>query len=94
MLREDNQAAIKIIQTGYSAKLRHLRRTHKINLATWSKLLDDRKIENADTVEQLADLFTKAASEMDEDALCLLGSLPILVKNPSTSQSFKKPSKC
>ena len=31
---EDNQAAIKVIDKGYSAKLRHVLRNHKVNIGS------------------------------------------------------------
>ena len=76
ILREDNQATIIVVEKGYSPKLRHISRTHKVNLSGLSELLDDPdiKIEYVDTLEQLADIFTKALQPQKwYHALCLLG---------------------
>ena len=58
---EDNEACIKIVRKGYSAKLRHISRTHKVNLALLHEQFD---VENVNlgyvgTLEQAADIFTK-----------------------------------
>ena len=37
---EDNQATIKVLLRGYSSKLRHIQRTHKVNLGSVKEELD------------------------------------------------------
>ena len=37
---EDNQATMKIVQKGYSPKLRNINRVHKVNLGSIKELLD------------------------------------------------------
>ena len=39
-IREDNEATAKIVLAGYSKRLRHLRRTQKIHLASLSEQLN------------------------------------------------------
>ena len=76
VIREDNQATIIVVRKGYSPKLRHISRTHKINLSGLSELLEDPdiEVEYVDTEEQLADIFTKALQPQKWfHALCLLG---------------------
>ena len=58
---EDNQSAIKIIESGYSQTLRHISRTHRVNLAwlkdQFTKLNIDMKYIT--TERQAADILTK-----------------------------------
>ena len=60
-LMEDNQAAITILLTGDSEKLRHTDKTQRISFA-WLKQQFERglfNMINVDTKEQVADIFTK-----------------------------------
>ena len=42
IIQEDNQATIKVVENGYSSKLRHISRTHKVNLGSLSEILQQR----------------------------------------------------
>ena len=59
---EDNEATIKIVNKGYSAKLRHISRTHRVNLASVKEVFEDPNmiLSYVGTLEQAADIFTKA----------------------------------
>jgi hypothetical protein len=59
---EDNEATIKIISKGFSPKLRHISRTHKVNLASLKEQFDEPNIvlRYINTTEQAADIFAKA----------------------------------
>ena len=59
---EDNQATILVVNKGYSPKLRHITRTHKVNLSCLSEIFSEGgvTIEYVDTKEHAADIFTKA----------------------------------
>ena len=74
---EDNQATIKVVQAGFSQKLRHILRTHKVNLASLSEVIEhspSASIDYIDTKEQAADVFTKALEPLKwPNALKLLG---------------------
>ena len=73
---EDNQATIKVVKKGYSSKLRHIARTHKVNLSSLSEVFErpGSEIEYVDTKEQAADIFTKALEPQKwANALDLLG---------------------
>ena len=73
---EDNQATIRVVKNGFSNKLRHVSRTHKVNVGGLSELLEDPSIELSyiDTKEQAADIFTKALSpQLWGPALEMLG---------------------
>ena len=75
---EDNEATIKIIKKKGSAKLRHVTRTHKVNLASTYDVFEDPSVglEYVNTKEQAADIFTKALSpQLWDHALRLMGML-------------------
>ena len=61
-IKEDNQATIKILKKGYSPKLRHVLRHHKVNLGSVKEVLDQGNVEleYIPSEEQRADIFTKA----------------------------------
>ena len=54
---EDNEATIKVARKGYSSKLRHALRHHKIDLGSVKEALVNNNIY---TNFQAADMFTKA----------------------------------
>ena len=74
---EDNQATTIIIaKAGFSQKLRHISRTHKVNLGSIKEVLDTPScdIQYIDTKEQAADIFRKALEPQKwGNALELLG---------------------
>ena len=77
-VREDNKATAKIDLAGYSKRLRHLRRTQKIHLASPSGQLNQTDIELmlVNTLFQKADVFTKAiAGPLWENAVKLLSNI-------------------
>jgi len=55
---EDNQATILVVRKRYSPKLRHISRTHKINLSCLSEVFHEDSARKAD--DQAANIFTKA----------------------------------
>ena len=62
-VEEDNQACIKVVKKGYSKKLRHINKYHKVNLASLKQnLVDDdaNQLNYIVTDEQAADIFTKS----------------------------------
>ena len=66
IIHEDNQATIQVVGQGYSSKLRHITRTHKINLGSLSEVLQQKgiKVQYIETTQQAADIFTKALEPM------------------------------
>ena len=75
-IMEDNEATIKIVRKCGSTKLRHVGRTHQINLASVYEQFQDPNITllYINTKEQAADLFTKALPPQHWDnGLRLLG---------------------
>ena len=73
---EDNEATMKIIKKKGSAKLRHVTRTRKVNLARTYEVFEDLHctVEYLNTKEQVADVFTEALSPQSWDhALRLMG---------------------
>ena len=73
---EDNQATITIILKGDSEKLRHTDRTQKLSFAWMQQQFEKGQFGmiNVDTLEQVADIFTKPFSERGkwEHALMLI----------------------
>ena len=90
---EDNQATIVIAKAGWSSKLRHVQRTHKVNIASLAeRFKEDTSItlEYVDTSEQAADIFTKALDPQKWDpALRMLG-----VSHPEVSKCAQKLKSC
>ena len=75
---EDNEATIKIVKKKGSAKLRHVTRTHRVNLASTYDVFEDPHVDimYVNTKEQAADIFTKALPPQSWDhALRLMGLL-------------------
>ena len=73
---EDNQATIRVVKKGYSSKLRHISRTHKIDISSVNEVLDSDSIviSYIETDKQAADIFTKALAPLKwPNALSLLG---------------------
>ena len=76
VVMEDNQATMKIAKRGYSSKLRHVQRVHKVNISSIAEVLSSEEvsIEYCPTDLQSADVFTKALTPAKWDnALDLLG---------------------
>ena len=74
---EDNQATILVVKKGYSPKLRHVSRTHNVDLSCLSEVFADGRtsIEFVDTKDQAAEVFTKALQPQKWGApLDLLGA--------------------
>ena len=65
-VHEDNQATILVVKKGYSPKLRHMTRTHKVNLSCLSEIFKDDSalIEYINTDDQAADIFTNACRDV------------------------------
>ena len=65
--QQDNQAAITVIQSGYSAKLRHSGRVHRVNVASIHEQLDQGifDLDYCETTAQLANGFTKVIGQAE-----------------------------
>ena len=77
VILEDNQATIKVAKKGYSQRLRHVPRHHKVDLGSVKECLDKEQftIEYCNTKFQAADIFTKGlAPNKWPNALELLGT--------------------
>ena len=66
IIHDDNQATIQVVEQGYSSKLRHITRTHKINLGSLSEVLQQKgiKVQYIETTQQAADIFTKESEPL------------------------------
>ena len=58
---QDNDAVLKILKNKYSARLRHLGRVHKVNVASLCEVLEEDEVEAlyCPSAEQRANGFTK-----------------------------------
>ena len=58
---QDNSAVLQVLKAGYSARLRHTGRVHKVNVASVSEALEDETIssDHCTTLERKANSFTK-----------------------------------
>lgn len=63
-VREDNEATAKVVASGYSKKLRYLKRTQKISLSSLAEELnkEDVSLSLVRSLDQKADVFTKAVA--------------------------------
>ena len=61
IIYEDNEATEKVVRSGFSHKLRHITRTHKVNLSSLKEIVDqpDVTLQHVKTKDQRADIFTK-----------------------------------
>ena len=63
--RQDNQAVVDIVTSGYSAKLRHAPRVHRVNVSSVNEVLSEgflHSIWYTHTAEQIANGLTKVIS--------------------------------
>ena len=60
--KQDNTATIRVIRNGYSPRLRHVSKTHKIDLNGFNDAFReaDTVLEHVRTDAQAADVFTKS----------------------------------
>ena len=67
-LMEDNQSTIQIIKTGRNPTMRHMSRTHGVNVSWLHDLYDKKQfsIKYTRTDAQSADIFTKAFRDADK----------------------------
>ena len=66
VLKQDNEAVIKIVRNKYSIKLRHCGRVHRVNIASVAEVINDEshlvKLEYCNTQVQLSDQDLTASS--------------------------------
>ena len=62
VIMEDNTACITVLKSGYSSRLRHIMKHHRVNLSSTCEAIKDHGIivPYCPTDEQAADIFTKA----------------------------------
>ena len=60
-IKEDNQAIIKIVRSGYSQRLAHMQRSQRVNLGSMHEAITDHGagLDYVETDKQAADIFTK-----------------------------------
>ena len=79
---EDNMSTIEILRKGFSSKLGHLSRTHRISLAWTAEAIAQEFVTllHCPTAEQKGDLFTKALDKVKHyQALDSIGMKTALV---------------
>ena len=84
---EDNQATILVVKKGYSPKLRHISRTHKVNLGGLSEVMnvDTVALKYVITDEQAVDIFIKGLPPQKWGAaLQMLGIIDFDEPTPTT----------
>ena len=80
---QDNSTVITILKAGYSAKLRHMPRVHRVNVASVSERLTEPNVQITfcPTKEQRANGFTKVISPQEWSAmleqLCLSSNVTV-----------------
>eukprot|EP00435_Cladocopium_sp_Y103_P016069 s1173_g4.t1 len=92
LIREDNEATAKTVSAGYSKRLRHMKRTHRINLGSLKVELDkdDVDLQLVASKYQKADIFTKGlAGDLWGNALDLLGIISRCTVTSTTHTSLK-----
>ena len=65
-IHEDNQACVRILRAGYSARLKSLNRTHKLSIAALHETIMDLgfQLRYTESADQLADVFTKVLAKV------------------------------
>ena len=60
--QQDNASVIQIVHGGYSPKLRHMKKVHKLNLSSVYEVFEDPNVKRqyVETAVQSADPFAKA----------------------------------
>jgi hypothetical protein len=87
VIKEDNEAAIKVVRKGFSPKLRSLSRTHRVNIGAIHEIIthDDVRLEHETTKKQAADIFTKGLEPQQwGPALELIGMKQLPLKGEKT----------
>ena len=82
VIHEDNMSTIEVIKTGYSPKLRHIAKHHRISLGLTHELCqhDDIDVRHCDTALQKGDMLTKGLARPKHDPACkLVGLYPYLI---------------
>ena len=62
-IMEDNQATIKVVKNGYSPKLRHVSRTHKVDLGSVYEIVEQ---ENVDFYKKVREGYLLLARSLPE----------------------------
>ena len=75
VVREDNEATIKMVKSGRLTAMRHVGRTHRVDAAWLSEVCksEDILLTYVSTDEQAADIFTKPFNDSKKwDHVCFL----------------------
>ena len=88
IIHEDNMSTIEIIKSGYSPKMRHLAKHHRISLGTVSELVkeEDIDVEHIGTDLQKGDMLTKGLARPKHEPACrLIGLYPYIIQVPDVN---------
>ena len=85
-VHEDNMSTIEVMKVGYSAKLRHLAKHHRISLGVTHEMIsqDDIEVEHCPTELQKGDILTKGLARPKHEPACeLIGLFPYVINCPA-----------
>jgi hypothetical protein len=91
IFHEDNETAIRILKTGRNLTMRHIGRTHEVDIAWLAERFKDPIIElvYAKSASMRADIFTKGFTSLEkwEPAIALISvvDFPVWLANPMLS---------
>ena len=97
---EDNTSTVSVLEKGYSQKLAHLTRTHRVNLHWLAEVCASQGIHvgHIGTDDQAGDIFTKAFTDpIKWDTLCKLVGMyetNVFRSHPGSSSSGKAKALC
>lgn len=89
---EDNEAAVQIIKTGKSPALRHVGRTHKLDIGFLHDLFRKRvlSMRYCESEKQCADIFTKVISEDPKWAELLVLVAHVVLSRPCSGPASQE----
>ena len=82
VIHEDNMSTIEVTKNGYSPKLKHLAKHHRISLGLTHELCQspDLEVRHCDTNLQKGDMMTKGLARPKHDPACkLVGLCPYVI---------------
>ena len=91
-VHEDNQSTIEVMKVGYSAKMRHLAKHHRISIGVTHDMIsqDDIEAVYCPTDLQKGDILTKGLARPKHEPACeLIGLYPYIVYCPENAYEIE-----